>query len=113
MATTSQIRKIHTLKNFIGLDDDLYREMLMTFGVQSSKNLTDTEVTGQLASSISTYYDDNSAIIGSNLDYAAIHQLGGQAGKSKKTSIPARPYLQVIDFEYIEINKLIKKNLIY
>ena len=43
MATTSQIRKIHTLKNFIGLDDDLYREMLMTFGVQSSKNLTDTE----------------------------------------------------------------------
>lgn len=71
------------------------------------------QVTGQLASSISTYYDDNSAIIGSNLDYAAIHQLGGQAGKSKKTSIPARPYLQVIDFEYIEINKLIKKNLIY
>ena len=43
MATSSQIRKIHTLKNFIGLDDDLYREMLMTFGVQSSKNLTDTE----------------------------------------------------------------------
>lgn len=31
------------VKNFIGLDDDLYREMLMTFGVQSSKNLTDTE----------------------------------------------------------------------
>ena len=30
------------------------------------------QVTGQLASSISTYYDDNSAIIGSNLDYAAI-----------------------------------------
>ena len=43
MVTSSQIRKIHTLKNFIGLDDDLYREMLMTFGVQSSKNLTDTE----------------------------------------------------------------------
>lgn len=43
MVTSSQIRKIHTLKNIIGLDDDLYREMLMTFGVQSSKNLTDTE----------------------------------------------------------------------
>ena len=43
MVTSSQIRIIHTLKNFIGLDDDLYREMLMTFGVQSSKNLTDTE----------------------------------------------------------------------
>ena len=39
------------------------------------------QVTGQLASSVNTYYDDNSAVIGSNLDYAAIHQLGGQAGK--------------------------------
>lgn len=43
MATTSQIRKIHALKNVIGLDDDLYREMLMSFDVQSSKNLTYTE----------------------------------------------------------------------
>ena len=43
MATTSQIRKIHTLKAILGLDDDLYREMLMSFGVQSSKNLTYTE----------------------------------------------------------------------
>lgn len=43
MATISQIRKIHTLKNAIGLDDDLYREMLMSFDVQSSKNLTYTE----------------------------------------------------------------------
>lgn len=43
MATTSQIRKIHMLKNVIGLDDDLYREMLMSFGVQTSKSLTYTE----------------------------------------------------------------------
>ena len=33
------------------------------------------QVTGQLASSVNTYYDDNSAVIGSNLDYASIHQL--------------------------------------
>lgn len=43
MATISQIRKIHTLKNLLGLDNDLYIEMLMSFGVQSSKNLTYTE----------------------------------------------------------------------
>lgn len=43
MATISQIKKIHTLKNILGLDDDLYIEMLMSFGVQSSKNLTYTE----------------------------------------------------------------------
>ena len=43
MATISQIRKIHTLKNILGLDDDLYIEMLMSFGVNSSKDLTYTE----------------------------------------------------------------------
>lgn len=43
MATTSQIRKIHALKNILGLDDDLYVDMLMDFGVGTSKNLTYTE----------------------------------------------------------------------
>ena len=45
MATTSQIRKIHTLKNLLGLDDDLYHDMLMSFGVCTSKDLTFTEAT--------------------------------------------------------------------
>ena len=61
------------------------------------------QVSGQLASSISTQYDDESAIIGSNLDYAAIHQLGGQAGKNKKVTIPARPYLKLTDDDFNEI----------
>ena len=61
------------------------------------------QVSGQLASSISTQYDDESAIIGSNLDYAAIHQLGGQAGKNKKVPILARPYLKLTDDDFEEI----------
>ena len=61
------------------------------------------QVSGQLASSINTYYDDESAIIGSNLDYAAIHQLGGQAGKNKSVSIPARPYLKLSEADFKEI----------
>ena len=61
------------------------------------------QVSGQLASSISTQYDDDSAVIGSNLDYAAIHQLGGQAGKNKKVEIPARPYLKLTDDDFNEI----------
>ena len=61
------------------------------------------QVSGQLASSISTQYDDKSAVIGSNLDYAAIHQLGGQAGKNKKVEIPARPYLKLTDDDFNEI----------
>lgn len=61
------------------------------------------QVSGQLASSISTQYDDESAIIGSNLDYAAIHQLGGQAGKNKKVTVPARAYLKLTDDDFNEI----------
>ena len=61
------------------------------------------QVSGQLASSISTQYDDESAVIGSNLDYAAIHQLGGPAGKNKKVEIPARPYLKLTDDDFEEI----------
>ena len=61
------------------------------------------QVTGQLASSTSTHYDEDSAVIGSNLDYAAIHQLGGQAGRKKAVSIPARPYLQLTDEDFEEI----------
>lgn len=49
--------------------------------------------TGQLASSISTDYDSTSAVVGSNLMYAAIHQFGGMAGRGRKVAIPARPYL--------------------
>jgi len=57
------------------------------------------QVEGQLATSITTQYDNGSAVIGSNLVYAAIHQLGGNAGKSKKVEIPSRPYLKITDVE--------------
>ena len=43
MSTTYQIKKIHTLKNILGLEDDLYRDMLASFGVCSSKELTQAE----------------------------------------------------------------------
>lgn len=61
------------------------------------------QLNGNLASSITTYYDDNSAVIGSNLPYAAIHQLGGKAGKNKKVEIPARPYINLSESDQNEI----------
>lgn len=61
------------------------------------------QVSGQLASSVNTYYDNESAVIGSNLTYAAIHQLGGNAGKNHSAKIPARPYLQLTDEDFQEI----------
>ncbi len=69
------------------------------------------QVTGQLASSVNTYYDNESAIIGSNLDYAAIHQVGGDAGRNKAVEIPARPYLKLTDDDFDEILDVTKSYL--
>ena len=69
------------------------------------------QVSGQLASSVNTYYDNGSAVIGSNLEYAAIHQLGGQAGRNKKVTIPARPYLKLTDEDFSELLETLQKYL--
>lgn len=53
------------------------------------------QLSGQLAASISTQVGNDFARIGSNKKYAAIHHLGGQAGRGKKVTIPARPYLPI------------------
>lgn len=52
--------------------------------------LVDTE---NLMGSITGFYDNDNAIVGTNVAYAAIHQFGGKAGRSKKVDIPARPFL--------------------
>ena len=69
------------------------------------------QVEGMLAASINTQYDDESAVIGSNLAYAAIYQLGGNAGKNKKVQIHKRPYLNLTDSNYQEILYNCKKYL--
>ena len=69
------------------------------------------QVSGQLALSITTQYDETSAVIGSNKVYAAIQQLGGQAGKNKKVNIPARPYLMLSEDGYNEILNICSKFL--
>lgn len=69
------------------------------------------QVTGQLATSVNTYYDNDSAVIGSNLAYAAIHQLGGDAGRNRKVKIPARPYINLVEDDYNEIVHEIEQHL--
>jgi phage gpG-like protein len=49
--------------------------------------------TGRLAASVTPFWSETEAGVGSNAIYAAIHQLGGQAGRNLKSLIPARPYL--------------------
>jgi phage virion morphogenesis protein len=48
---------------------------------------------GQLLASLGMEVLPDSVIVGSNKIYAAIHQLGGMAGRGRKVKLPARPYL--------------------
>lgn len=52
--------------------------------------LVDTE---NLMASITSEYNNNEAIVGTDEPYAAIHQFGGKAGRGRKVEIPARPFL--------------------
>ncbi len=49
--------------------------------------------TENLMASITSEYNNNEAIVGTNEPYAAIHQFGGKAGRGRKVAIPARPFL--------------------
>ncbi|VEH67135.1 Mu-like prophage protein gpG [Rodentibacter pneumotropicus] len=43
--------------------------------------------------SITSEYTNDTALVGTNEPYAAIHQFGGKAGRGRSVTIPARPFL--------------------
>ena len=122
---TSNLRPL--MKNIAGIMADSTEENFKEEGRPKWKDLSEKtktarkktghypgqilQVSGQLALSVTTQYDDTSVVIGSNKVYAAIHQLGGQAGKNKKTTIPARPYLKLTDDNLEEILEQTKRYL--
>lgn len=57
---------------------------------RNGKPLVDT---GALRDSISQLYDNDTALVGTNLVYAAIHNFGGMAGRNRKVRIPQREFL--------------------
>lgn len=122
---TSNLRPL--MKNIAGIMADSTEENFKVEGRPKWKDLSEKtktarkksghypgqilQVSGQLALSVTTQYDDSSAVIGSNKIYAAILQLGGLAGKNKKTTIPARPYLKLTDDDFDEIISIVEKYL--
>ena len=50
-------------------------------------------ISGLLAGSVHSQFGDDYTMIGAARPYARIHQLGGKAGRGRKVTIPARPYL--------------------
>jgi len=69
------------------------------------------QVSGQLASSITTASGPRHAQIGTSLVYGAIHQYGGKAGRGRKVTIPARPFLVVQDEDIDDALDIIARHL--
>ncbi len=81
-----------------------------TITKQSADKLTDRKIlqkSGQLAASISEKSDSHSAAVGTNKVYAAIQQFGGKAGRGRKVTIPARPFLKLTDQDIEEIKRML------
>jgi len=53
----------------------------------------------------------DSVSVGSRMKYAAIHQFGGKAGRGRKVTIPARPYLGVSQEARGDLLTMIKRYL--
>ncbi len=66
---------------------------------------------GRLMKSVNYQASKSGVRVGSNVVYAAIHQFGGQAGRGRKVSIPARPYLVIQDTDMQRIKDNLNKYL--
>lgn len=53
----------------------------------------------------------SSMAFGTNVKYAAIHQFGGKAGRGRKVTIPARPYLGFNQFDEAQAYQILRKYL--
>ena len=67
--------------------------------------------TGRLKGSMVYEASPDMVVVGSNVEYSAIHQFGGMAGRGRKVKIPARPFLGINDEDKKEIKHMIEKYL--
>lgn len=75
--------------------------------ISSSNTLVDT---GRLMRSIK-YRKKGKKLqvqIGTNIEYAAIHQFGGRTGRNRSTKIPKRPYLYFTSVNRIRIKQIVR-----
>ena len=77
---------------------------------EGGQTLTDT---GRLRGSIAhTVTEGGRAVeVGSDVLYAAIHQLGGRAGRGRRVTLPARPYLGIDEDDRAIILRIVTRAL--
>lgn len=79
---------------------------------RSLSNLKILQVRGRLAASVTYQVSGNTLAIGSNVIYAAIHNLGGYAGRGHSVYIPGRPFLVVQDIDVEDMITILQKHLL-
>jgi len=90
-----------------GPDGDRWKPSIRALA-EGGQTLVDS---GRLRDSITHAVEPGRAVIGSNLVYAAIHQLGGEAGRNRSVTLPARPYLGISPADEIEIGAILDDHL--
>ena len=82
----------------------------------SRKNRTDRILTesGTLADTLNYQISNNELSLGSNMEYAAMHQFGGTTSPFSafpNQEIPARPFLGIAPFERLEILDILNDHI--
>lgn len=111
MEAIGQAMKGQTIRRFKqGVDPDgqAWAPSSRAGGMKKGKTLVDT---GRLRDSISFSATPTEVHVGSNVVYAHIHQLAGDAGRGRKVTLPARPYLGVNDDDAEEIQSLVAEHM--
>ena len=80
--------------------------------LKSKKNTQILQVKGYAGGLLgSIHYEPgrNKVEIGTNKKYGAIHHFGGQAGRGKKVTIPARPFMLLQDDDWVEFSEALQE----
>jgi phage virion morphogenesis protein len=65
--------------------------------------------TGRLAASLTYQVSPNGVTFGTNVIYGAIHHFGGQAGRKRSVTLPARPWLVIQEEDYSDIEEAVER----
>ena len=91
----------------IGPDGDRWKPSARALA-EGGQTLVDS---GRLRDSVTHQVEPGRVVVGSNLVYAAIHQVGGEAGRNHSVKLPARPYLGISTGDEIEIGAILDDHL--
>lgn len=91
----------------IGPDGDRWKPSIRALA-EGGQTLVDS---GRLRDSVTHQVEPGRVVVGSNLVYAAIHQVGGEAGRNHSVKLPARPYLGISTGDEIEIGAILDDHL--